>query len=101
MKIAANAGIAPTTAKNARAMNPWRRTMTENQFTHFKARVERLLHTRHGITLNDCTDEAHLRSVHSAGDTPEEFLDRIASKYDLDRIDLGPYGEGLGKRNDQ
>ncbi len=65
--------------------------MTEDRFFSFKARVSRLLKTRHGITFDDCTDDQRLRSSHTAGDTPETFVDWIAYKYDLDRVDQDPF----------
>jgi hypothetical protein len=66
--------------------------MADQRFKRFKVRVSELLKTRHGITIEDCTDDARLRAAHAAGDKPEEFVDGIASKYYLDRIDQSPYG---------
>jgi len=53
----------------------------------FKAKFEAVLSKRHGITIGDCTDEETLRVEFEDGVTPEDFVEHIATKYDLDRID--------------
>lgn len=66
--------------------------MSENKKTYeeFKAEVENLLSTRHGITIGDCTDEEMIKREHEDGSSPSDFVEWIAEKYDLDRIDLFP-----------
>ena len=55
-------------------------------FVDFLSEVDALLLTRHGITHED-TNPDLIRSCHRAGETPEDCVEQIAAKYDLDRID--------------
>ena len=52
----------------------------------FVEEVDTLLAVRHGITHED-TNLDLIRSCHRAGETPEECVEQIATKYDLERID--------------
>ena len=58
-----------------------------NTFELFKEKVEKLLSKRHGITIGDCTDDDQLKIEFEDGSTPEDFVEYIASKYGLERID--------------
>ena len=60
----------------------------EKTFDQFKKEVETLLMKRHGITINDCTDDEQLNVEFNDDSKPEEFVEFLAGKYDLDRIDL-------------
>ena len=55
-------------------------------FVDFLSEVNALLLVRHGITHKD-TNLDLIRSCHRAGETPEDCVEQIAAKYDLDRID--------------
>lgn len=56
----------------------------------FIKQVEKLLLERYLIGIVDCTNEDTILACHKAGETPEEVVDWIGSKYNLDRCDL-PY----------
>jgi hypothetical protein len=57
----------------------------------FKKEFEDLLMKRHGITIGDCTDEEQIEVEFRTGSTVVDFVEHIATKYDLDRIDLSPF----------
>ncbi len=61
-----------------------------NTLELFKEKVEALLLKRHGITIGDCTDDDQLEVEFEDGARPEDFVEFIADKYDLDRIDQFP-----------
>lgn len=61
--------------------------MAKKTFDQFKKDVENLLMKRHGITVNDCTDDTQLQAEFNDDAKPEEFVEFIADKYDLNRID--------------
>ena len=54
--------------------------------------VEDLLKEQYGITTDDSTSGELVASAQEGLFTPQEYVDYIAAKYDLDRIDEGPYG---------
>lgn len=60
-------------------------------YADFKKQFEEILMERHGITINDCTDEEQLQREFNDGSSPEEFIEWIADKHGLDRIDLEPF----------
>jgi hypothetical protein len=60
-------------------------------YQEFKAEVEALFMKRHGITIGDCTDEEMIQREHKDGSSAVDFVEWIATKYDLDRIDLEPF----------
>ena len=60
-------------------------------YKEFKKKFEQVLMERHGITINDATDEEQLQREFNNGSSPEEFVEWIANKHDLDRIDLEPF----------
>jgi len=53
----------------------------------FLKEVEDLLMTQYLIGIGDCTNEDTIEASRVAGETPQEFVDGIGSKYNLDRID--------------
>lgn len=57
----------------------------------FKQEFEDLLMKRHGITIGDCTDEEQIETEFRTGTTVVDFVEWIAKKYDLDRIDQFPF----------
>ena len=47
----------------------------------------------YGITVEDCTDDTQLIDAFSNGDRPEEFVEYIAEKYDLEVVEgAGDWG---------
>ena len=46
---------------------------------------------RHGITINDCTDEEQIANEFRTGATVVDFVEWIATKHNLDRIDQFPF----------
>lgn len=60
-------------------------------FKDFKKEVERLMKKRHGLEPNDYADEAHLKQSYDAGETPVDYVENHATKYDLDRLDINPF----------
>ena len=64
---------------------------SERPFIDYLNAVDALLEKRHGITSSDL-DTDGIACAQEGGWTPEETVEWIANKYDLDRIDLGPYG---------
>jgi hypothetical protein len=67
--------------------------MTENPvpFIDYLNRVDALLESMFGITSND-VDVASIAGSQDDGWTPAECVEWLRQKYDLDRIDAGPYG---------
>ena len=53
--------------------------------------VDDLLEARYGITSND-VDTASIACCQDDEWTPEECVEWLAKKYDMERIDNGPYG---------
>ena len=60
-------------------------------YEEFKKEFEDTLMERHGITINDCTDEEQLKREYEDGSSAVDFVEWIADKHDLDRIDLEPF----------
>lgn len=55
--------------------------------------MSKMLKKHYGLTINDAGwDEVELKKFHGDGDTPQEFLEWWAEKYDIDRVDTGSYG---------
>ena len=67
--------------------------MTDVPFIDYLNAVDAMLECRYGITSND-VDMASIAG--SQDDGPEECVQWLGEKYDLERIDIGPYG---GTRN--
>ena len=66
----------------------------EAPFIDYLNAVDALLEERYGITTNDMGVET-LASSQEDGWTPEETVEWLENKYDLDRIDTGPCGGPL------
>ncbi len=60
-------------------------------FIDYLNRVDDLLEARYGITSHD-VDTASIAGCQDDGWTHEECVQWLANKYDLERIDCGPYG---------
>ena len=58
----------------------------EEAFVDYLDVIDGLLQQRHGITWKD-TNLDLIKSCHRNGETPQECVEEIATKYDLDRID--------------
>ena len=65
--------------------------MTDVPFIDYLNAVDDLLESRYGITSRD-VDTASIAGCQDDGWTPEECVQWLAEKYDLERIDVGPYG---------
>ena len=65
--------------------------MTDVPFIDYLSAVDDLLETRYGITSND-VDTASIAGSQDEDWTPEECVQWLAEKYELERIDVGPYG---------
>ncbi|MBT3192503.1 MAG: hypothetical protein HN341_08105 [Verrucomicrobia bacterium] len=67
--------------------------MTEKivPFIDYLNAVDDLLESRYGITSND-VDVASIAGSQDDGWTPAECVEWLAGKYELERIDIGPYG---------
>lgn len=63
----------------------------QKTYEGFKKEFEKILMERHGITINDCTDEESLQREFKDGTDPVDVVEYIATKHDLDRIDLEPF----------
>ena len=57
----------------------------------YERAVEALLSARFGIGIAD-VGEDHVAGCRRDGWTPEECVQWLETKYNLDRIDVGPYG---------
>ena len=56
------------------------------QLNEYQARVDELLLQEYCVSWNDaCGDEATLLEAMDNYETPEEFVERFALKYDLDK----------------
>lgn len=55
----------------------------------FTYKVELLLKGRYGLELNDLFNDSDIEQAYESGDSPEGLVEQYATKYDLDRIDLG------------
>jgi hypothetical protein len=49
----------------------------------FKKAVEDYLMDKYYITINDITDEKQIEQAFNDGETPQEFVEWLAEKYDL------------------
>lgn len=56
------------------------------KFESFKAEFESLLKKKYGIDINDCTDERLLRQEFDTGSKPNEYVEFVAEKYNLDPL---------------
>jgi hypothetical protein len=61
------------------------------KLAQFKQELEDLLMTRHGITVGDCTDDVQIEAEFRTGSTAVDFVEWIADKHELDRIDRKPF----------
>jgi hypothetical protein len=57
----------------------------------FKKDFEDLLMKRHLVTANDCTDDQQIETEFKTGSTVVEFVEWIAEKYDLHRVNELPF----------
>lgn len=55
-------------------------------FEQFKQEFVDKLFKKYGIGINDCTDEDQLKTEFEDGFTPDEFIEFIADKYNLEPI---------------
>ena len=60
--------------------------------------VKGILQSRFGITLNDVSEETAIQCYYD-GWSPEETVDWIGRKFDLDDIKMSPYGLKYEKSN--
>ena len=60
-------------------------------FIDYLNAVDDLLEGQYGITSND-VDTASIAGCQDDSWTPEECVEWLAKKYELERIDIGPYG---------
>jgi hypothetical protein len=60
-------------------------------FIDYLNAVDDLLEAQYGITSND-VDTASIAGAQNDRWTPEECVQWLADKYELQRIDIGPYG---------
>ena len=65
--------------------------MGEMPFIDYLNAVDDLLEARFGITSND-VDTASIAGCQDDEWTPDECTSWLAEKYELERIDIGPYG---------
>jgi len=52
----------------------------------FKADVEQIFNDKYGINPDDCADDQVIEDAYENGETPEEFVEWVAEKYDLTDI---------------
>lgn len=64
--------------------------MSKNKQTlaEWTKEVEDLLMKDYGITTGDCTDEKQLSVEFQDGTTPQEFVDFIGDKRDLNKLNI-------------
>lgn len=56
----------------------------------WRTKADMLLKQRYAIDFNDAGfDNAYLRDAWKSGEAPDEFIERIASKYDFDPVSDG------------
>jgi len=65
--------------------------MSDIPFIDYLNAVDDLLEARYGITSND-VDMQGIAQAQEQGWTPEEHVEWLAEHYDLERIDVDPYG---------
>jgi len=63
----------------------------EKTLIQWTEEVENLLMKDYGITTGDCTDDKQLEVEFNDGTSPQEFVDFIADKRDLDKLHKGFY----------
>jgi len=66
-------------------------------FIDYLNAVDDLLGSRYGVTSND-VDTGQIAGCQDDGWTPDECVKWLVGKYDLDRIDTGPYGFQLARQ---
>ena len=71
--------------------------MSEIPFIDYLNAVDDLLESRYGITSGD-VDTASIAGCQDDGWSPVDCVEWLANKYELDRIDIGPYG-GMNEEN--
>jgi hypothetical protein len=67
------------------------KTETRRTFKAYRQAVEALLVTRFGINVADVGANS-VEGCRRDGWTPEESVKWLETKYDMERIDTGPYG---------
>jgi len=65
--------------------------MNDMPFIDYLNAVDDLLESRYGITSGD-VDTASIAECQDDGWKPMECVSWLADKYDLERIDVSPYG---------
>jgi hypothetical protein len=65
--------------------------MIDIPFIDYLNAVDDLLESQYGITNGD-VDTASIAGCQDDGWTPEECVSWLEEEYDLERIDVGPYG---------
>ena len=63
----------------------------EKTLAEWTKEVETLLMKDYGITTGDCTDENQLAVEFKDGTSPQEFVDFIADKRDLNKLNSDFY----------
>ena len=63
----------------------------EKTLIQWTEEVENLLMKDYGITTGDCTDDTQLAVEFKDGTSPQDFVDFIADKRDLDKLHKGFY----------
>ena len=65
-------------------------------FEEFQSEVAKLMKQQYGLDRNDFDDDGEqTKNSFKGKESPQEFVDWYAQRYDMDRIDLGPYGINL------
>ncbi len=52
----------------------------------FIQKVEDILFNDYLVTINDCTDIDEIKVAFKDGESPQEFVDHIGMKYNLDKV---------------
>ena len=73
--------------------------MNHMAFIDYLNTVDDLLEAQYGITSRDI-DTAAIAQCQEDAWAPQECVQWLADKYELERIDLGPYGGMASCKND-
>jgi hypothetical protein len=57
----------------------------------FKEQFVKLLKHKYGISPDDCTDDERIKDACDIGQTPQEYVDEIGEKLDLNEINRNLY----------
>ena len=69
-----------------RQVIPLRKEKTEYPFKEFKKQVKNYLMDNYMVTINDISDENQIYQEYNDGGDAKEFVDWLASKYNLNKI---------------